>query len=98
MRRSGAISLGVALICWTAFILLMTTPDLAFRIGQLIRLDPFGLLLIAATLSFVWGIAGLYPGGSRNQIILSLGTILLNMMLILCLLYIVFIGRLISEV
>ncbi len=51
MRRSGVISLGVALICWTAFIL-----------------------------------------------ILSLGTILLNMMLILCLLYIVFIGRLISEV
>ncbi len=97
MRRSGAISLGVALICWTAFILLMTTPDLAFRIGQLIRLDPFGLLLIAATLSFLWSIAGLYPGGSRKQINLSLGTILLNMMLILCLLYIVFIGRLISE-
>lgn len=51
MRRSGAISLGVALICCAAFIL-----------------------------------------------ILSLGTILLNMMLILCLLYIFFIGRLISEV
>lgn len=98
MRRSGAISLGFALSCWIAFSLLMTTPNLTFSIGQLIRLDPFGLLIIAATLSFLWGIAGLYPGGSRRQIILSLGTILLNMMLIFCLLYIVFIGRLISEV
>lgn len=98
MRRSGALSLGAALVCWTAFFLLMTTPNLTFRIGQLIRFDPFVLLLIAATLCFLWGIAGLYPGGSRKQIILSLGTILLNMMLIFCLLYIVFIGRLISEV
>ncbi len=98
MRRSVALSLGAALVCWTAFILLMTTPNLTFRIGQRIRLDPFGLLIIAATLSFLWGIAGLYPGGSRKQIILTLGTTLLNMMLIFCLLYIVFIGRLISEV
>ncbi|MET3546618.1 hypothetical protein ABID47_003234 [Paenibacillus favisporus] len=98
MRISGALSLGAALVCWTAFILLMTTPNLTFSIGQLIRLDPFGFLLIAATLSFLWGIAGLYPGGSRKQMILSFGTMLLNMMLIFCLLYIVFIGRLISEV
>lgn len=52
MRRSGVISLGVALVCWIAFSLLMTTPNLTFRIGQRIRLDPFGLLLIAATCFF----------------------------------------------
>jgi len=98
MRRSGPISLGVALICWIAFSLLMTTPNPTFGFGRLIRFNPFVLLLIAATLSFLWGIAGLYPGGSRKQIILSFGIILLNMMLIFCLLYIVFIGRLISEV
>lgn len=98
MRRSGPISLGVALICWIAFSLLMTTPNPTFGFGRLIRFDPFVLLLIAATLSFLWGIAGFYPGGNRKQIILSLVTILLNMMLIFCLLYIVFIGRLISEV
>lgn len=98
MRRSGVLSLGAAFVCWTAFILLMTTPNLTFRIGQLLRMDPFGLLIIAATLSFLWGISGLYPRGNRKQIIPSLGTILLNMMLIFCLLYIVFIGRLISEV
>ncbi|MBB3126433.1 hypothetical protein FHS19_001087 [Paenibacillus rhizosphaerae] len=66
MRRRGAVSLGFARVCWTAFSVLMTTPNLTFGFGRLIRFDPFDLLLIDATLSFLWKATTLSFGSSKS--------------------------------